>query len=114
TAAGSPVLATAAHPGWAATNLQSKDASAVRRAFMAFGNRFIAQDNKGGALPTLYAATADVPGAGYAGPSKLGELRGARTLVDGSAAAKDADSATRLWTLSEELTGVSFPDLTRA
>jgi NAD(P)-dependent dehydrogenase (short-subunit alcohol dehydrogenase family) len=114
TEAGSSVLAAAAHPGWAATNLQSKDASALRRAFMAFGNRFIAQDNKGGALPTLYAATADVPGGGYAGPSRLGELRGAPKLVDRSAAAKDAESAKRLWTLSEELTGVCFPDLALA
>jgi NAD(P)-dependent dehydrogenase (short-subunit alcohol dehydrogenase family) len=104
-AAGSSVRALAAHPGWAATNLQGGDASVVRRTLMAVGNRFIAQDNKAGALPTLYAATQDLPGASYAGPDGLGELRGGPTLVGRSAAASDPVSAVRLWQASEELTG---------
>ncbi|MGP8303006.1 oxidoreductase [Streptomyces inhibens] len=111
TAAGSPVRALAAHPGWAATNLQDADASALRRALMQLGNRFIAQDNKAGALPTLYAATQDLPGAGYLGPDGLGEMRGGPTMVGRSAAAADPESAKRLWTASEELTGVTFPAL---
>ena len=109
TASGSAVQALAAHPGWAATNLQSHDGSALRRAFMQVGNRFIAQDNKAGALPTLYAAVQDLPGASYIGPDGLGEMRGAPTLVGRSAAASDPESARRLWTVSEELTGVTFP-----
>ncbi|MFI0713925.1 oxidoreductase [Streptomyces inhibens] len=111
TAAGSPVRALAAHPGWAATNLQGADASALRRALMQLGNRFIAQDNKAGALPTLYAATQDLPGASYLGPDGLGEMRGGPTMVGRSAAAADPESAKRLWTASEELTGVTFPAL---
>ncbi|UKY49103.1 oxidoreductase [Streptomyces inhibens] len=111
TAAGSPVRALAAHPGWAATNLQGADASALRRALMQVGNRFIAQDNKAGALPTLYAATQDLPGASYLGPDGLGEMRGGPTMVGRSAAAADPESAKRLWTASEELTGVTFPAL---
>ncbi|MFE0377425.1 oxidoreductase [Streptomyces inhibens] len=111
TAAGSPVRALAAHPGWAATNLQGADASALRRALMQLGNRFIAQDNKAGALPTLYAATQDLPGASYLGPDRLGEMRGGPTMVGRSAAAADPESAKRLWTVSEELTGVTFPAL---
>ncbi|MFD8778458.1 oxidoreductase [Streptomyces sp. NPDC059916] len=109
-AAGSPVRALAAHPGWAATNLQSHDGSALRRVFMQVGNRIIAQDNKAGALPTLYAAVEDLPGASYAGPDGFGEMRGGPTLVGRSAAASDPASARRLWTASEELTGVTFPE----
>lgn len=109
TEAGSPVRALAAHPGWAATNLQSHTANPVVRASMVVGNKFLAQDDKAGALPTLYAATQDLPGASYVGPSGLGEMRGAPTLVGRSTAASDAVVARRLWTVSEELTGAVFP-----
>ncbi|MFG2530697.1 oxidoreductase [Streptomyces sp. NPDC048516] len=108
-AAGSPVRALAAHPGWAATNLQGADASVLRRAVMRVGNRVVAQDNKAGALPTLYAATQDLPGASYLGPDGLGEMRGAPTMVGRTAAASDPASARRLRRTSEELTGVTFP-----
>lgn len=110
-AEGSSVRALAAHPGWAATQLQSHDGSAVRRAFMAVGNRLIAQDNTAGALPTLYAATQDLPGASYVGPDGFAEMRGGPALVGRSAAASDPESAVRLWAASEELTGVTFPRL---
>ncbi|KUO20548.1 oxidoreductase [Streptomyces dysideae] len=109
TEAGSPIRATAAHPGYSATNLQSHAASPAARAFMKIGNRFFAQDDRAGALPTLYAATQDLPGASYVGPDGLGEMRGAPTLVGRSAAASDTATARRLWTVSEELTGVTFP-----
>ena len=109
TESGSPVRALAAHPGYAATNLQSHAGSAVMRGFMKIGNRFFAQDDSAGALPTLYAATQDLPGASYVGPDGLGEMRGAPALVGRSAAASDAGAARRLWTVSEELTGVSWP-----
>jgi NAD(P)-dependent dehydrogenase (short-subunit alcohol dehydrogenase family) len=113
TEAGSTVKATAAHPGYAATNLQSHSGSrVVAFAMKQLGNRLIAQDAAGGALPTLYAAVADIPGGSFAGPSGpfgLG-LRGAPTLVGRSAAAGDEQVARRLWTVSETLTGVSFPD----
>jgi NAD(P)-dependent dehydrogenase (short-subunit alcohol dehydrogenase family) len=109
TESGSAVRATAAHPGYAATNLQSHDGSALRRLLMRAGNRFVAQDNKAGALPTLYATVQDLPGATYVGPDGLGEMRGAPALVGRSAAASDPSTARRLWTVSEELTGVTFP-----
>ena len=76
---------------------------------MKFGNRFLAQDDKAGALPTLYAATQDLPGASYVGPDGLGEMRGTPTLVGRSPAASDPATARRLWTVSEELTGTRFP-----
>ncbi|MGW6738933.1 oxidoreductase [Streptomyces sp. NPDC055013] len=109
TESGSPVRALAAHPGYAATNLQSHAGSPLMRAFMRIGNRVFAQDDKAGALPTLYAATQDLPGASYVGPDGLGEMRGAPTLVGRTRAASDAEVARRLWTVSEELTGVSSP-----
>ncbi|WP_165985095.1 oxidoreductase [Streptomyces sp. YIM 98790] len=110
TAAGSSVRALAAHPGWSATGLQSHDASAVRRALMWLGNRVYAQDSKAGALTTLYAAVQDLPGASYVGPDGFGEMRGAPTLVGRTQAASDPATARRLWTVSEELTGVVFPE----
>ncbi len=109
TAAGSGVLATAAHPGYASTNLQFHSGRRVFDIVSGIGNRLLAQDEDGGALPTLYAATADVPGDSFAGPSGFMEQRGAPKLVGRSAAAKDADVARRLWDVSEELTGVRFP-----
>ncbi|MFH0176981.1 oxidoreductase [Streptomyces cacaoi] len=108
--AGSPVRALAAHPGWAATNLQGHDASFLRRLFMRLGNRLVAQDSRAGALPTLYAAVRDLPGASYVGPGGPFEMRGAPTLVGRSPAASDPAAALRLWTVSEELTGVTFPE----
>jgi NAD(P)-dependent dehydrogenase (short-subunit alcohol dehydrogenase family) len=109
TAAGSDVLATAAHPGYAATNLQSHSQRRSLDLVMAISNRLFAQDENGGALPTLYAAVADIPGNGFAGPEGFMEQRGAPKLVGRSAAAQDMDVARRLWDVSEELTGVRFP-----
>ncbi|MFK0151027.1 oxidoreductase [Streptomyces sp. NPDC090493] len=109
TEAGSHVRALAAHPGYAATNLQSHHASPLARLGMRLGNRVFAQDDRAGTLPTLYAATQDLPGASYVGPDGLGEMRGAPALVARSAAASDPAAARRLWTLSEELTGVRWP-----
>ncbi|HEY5197168.1 MAG TPA: oxidoreductase [Solirubrobacteraceae bacterium] len=109
TAAGSSVLATAAHPGYAATNLQFKSQRRVLDLVSSVGNRLIAQDATDGALPTLYAAVAAIPGNSFAGPSGLMEMRGAPELVERSAAAADAGVAGRLWDVSEVLTGVRFP-----
>jgi NAD(P)-dependent dehydrogenase (short-subunit alcohol dehydrogenase family) len=110
TEAGSPVRALAAHPGWAATNLQSHDANFLRGLALRLGNRLVAQDSRAGALPTLYAAVQDLPGAGFVGPDGMFEMRGAPALVGRSAAAGDPAVARRLWTVSEELTGVTFPE----
>jgi NAD(P)-dependent dehydrogenase (short-subunit alcohol dehydrogenase family) len=108
-AAGSGVLATAAHPGWAATNLQFHSQRRAMDLVSAIGNRLFAQDAHGGALPTLYAAVADVPGNSFAGPGGFMGQRGAPKLVGRSAAAQDMDVARRLWDVSEQLTGVRFP-----
>jgi NAD(P)-dependent dehydrogenase (short-subunit alcohol dehydrogenase family) len=109
TAAGSTVLATAAHPGYAATNLQFHSGRRSLDLLSALGNRLIAQDEAAGALPTLYAALAEIPGNSFAGPGGFMEQRGAPKLVGRTGAARDPDVARRLWDMSEDLTGVSFP-----
>ena len=109
TAAGSGVLANAAHPGYASTNLQFHSGSGIMDRISVIGNRLIAQDENGGALPTLYAAVADVPGNSFAGPSGFLEQRGAPKLVGRTSSARDMDVARRLWDVSEQLTSVSFP-----
>jgi NAD(P)-dependent dehydrogenase (short-subunit alcohol dehydrogenase family) len=109
TDAGSDVRALAAHPGWAATNLQQHTGSRLQNTLMQIGNKLIAQSDSMGALPTLYAATQDLVGGSYVGPDGFREGRGHPTLVGRSAASTDAETAAKLWTLSEELTGVGFP-----
>ena len=110
TAAGSAVLANAAHPGLVATNIYHHDGP--RRPvdlIWALANRLAAQSPAHGALPTLYAAVADIPGNSFTGPSHLAHMRGAPQLIARSAAAQDPDLARRLWTVSEQLTNVRFP-----
>lgn len=106
--AGSPVRALAAHPGYAATNLQSATTHPLQRFGMKIGNRVLAQNDAAGAAPTLFAASQDLPGASYVGPDGLGEMRGAPTLVGRTAAASDPETAKLLWDLSEQLTGVRY------
>src|SRR3954465_3592420 len=107
--AGADARAVAAHPGYAATNLQSHTGSRLQHVGMWIGNKLIAQSDEQGAWPTLYAATEDIAGNSYVGPDGFQETRGNPTLVGRSGAASDADVARRLWERSEELTGVSFP-----
>jgi NAD(P)-dependent dehydrogenase (short-subunit alcohol dehydrogenase family) len=109
TAAGSDVHAFAAHPGYASTNLQSRTEDKLQNLVMAIGNRVIAQSEEMGALPILYAATQDLPGASYVGPDGIGEQRGHPTLVGRTTRASDGEMARKLWERSEELTGVRFP-----
>ena len=108
-------IAVAAHPGYAATNLQTAGPQMENSGFgerlMLLANRVLAQSAADGALPMLRAATgADVTGADYFGPDGFQELHGSPKKVDCTARARNADDAARLWTLSEELTGVSYLD----
>jgi NAD(P)-dependent dehydrogenase (short-subunit alcohol dehydrogenase family) len=110
TAAGSATRVLAAHPGYAATNLQSGTANPVASRAMKIANRVVAQSAEHGALPTLRAATDDLPGGSYLGPDGRGEGRGTHpTLVGRSPEASDVPLAAKLWEASEKLTGVSFP-----
>lgn len=109
TEVGSDVRAVAAHPGYAATGLQGRTGSPVANLAGAIGNRLVAQSDTMGALPTLYAATGDLPGGVYVGPDGLRHLRGHPTVQAPAPRALDAPTARRLWELSERLTGVSWP-----
>lgn len=108
------LLALAAHPGFAATNLQSAGPSMRGRSLQARLtsqiSSLVAQSAAMGALPTLFAATApDIPGDSYIGPSGFGEQRGYPTFVGRSTAASSATDARQLWEASEALTGVIYP-----
>ena len=110
---GSGVLALAAHPGYAATNLQSvgpaMSGSKAQGALTSLANRLIAQSPEMGALPTLYAAVQPgLTGGDYVGPSGVGEMRGHPRSVRMTAAARDPLDAKRLWEVSEDLTGVTY------
>jgi hypothetical protein len=75
-------------------------------------NRLFSQSAAMGALPTLYAATADdVRGGDYIGPNGFGETWGHPKKVRSSARSHDLEAAARLWDVSEELTGVRFEAL---
>jgi NAD(P)-dependent dehydrogenase (short-subunit alcohol dehydrogenase family) len=107
--AGAPVASVAAHPGYAATNLQSAAAPRLDRLVMVVSNRVIAQSAAMGTLPILYAATEpDLPGGSFAGPDGPGEQRGHPTVVRARATAYDTGVARRLWEVSEQLTGVRY------
>ena len=108
-AAGSEIKSLAAHPGYAATNLQTAAAPAIDRIVMRATNLIVAQSAELGALPSLYAATAPgVAGGSYYGPDGIGEFRGHPHPSKPTAAARDPEKARQLWELSEELTGVPF------
>jgi NAD(P)-dependent dehydrogenase (short-subunit alcohol dehydrogenase family) len=108
-AAGSAIRSVAAHPGYAATNLQSAAPPLVDRLVMTVSNKLIAQSAEMGALPQLYAATyPGLEGGTYVGPDGVGEQRGHPKPVGSSGRARDEQVARRLWEVSEELTGESF------
>jgi NAD(P)-dependent dehydrogenase (short-subunit alcohol dehydrogenase family) len=110
----SPLISVAAHPGTAATNLVKPGAEGnrLKQTVMTVGVRIIGQSEAQGALPQLYAATAaDVHGGEYFGPNGIAENRGYPKRVDSSSASKDAATAARLWTVSEDLTGVGYEAL---
>lgn len=102
-AADKAILSVAAHPGYAATNLQSTSS------FFTWANNFFAQSAAMGALPTLYAALSpDVVGSDFIGPHALGGWRGYPIKTKSNQLSYDEAIAARLWQVSEELTGIKF------
>jgi NAD(P)-dependent dehydrogenase (short-subunit alcohol dehydrogenase family) len=109
---GLPLLVASAHPGYAATNLQTGQGNLLLEAFMKVGNVLVGQPERNGAWPQLYAATMpDVQPDDYYGPGSLGELRGSPKLAKRTAAAQDDLTAHLLWERSEQLTGVHYDAL---
>ena len=113
--AGSTVASVAAHPGYASTHLQAVGPEMRGQGWMTkvMGgvNKVMAQSAAKGALPTLYAATFPAIRSGdYVGPDGFGEQRGHPKLVGMPPSARDDAAASRLWTVSEDLTGVRYLD----
>jgi NAD(P)-dependent dehydrogenase (short-subunit alcohol dehydrogenase family) len=108
-ASGSTVSSLAAHPGYAATNLQSAAPPLLDRTIMRVTNALIAQSAEMGALPMLYAATKPgLDGGLFIGPDGFEEQRGYPKVVRPVRAGRDDETAERLWSVSEELTGVAY------
>jgi NAD(P)-dependent dehydrogenase (short-subunit alcohol dehydrogenase family) len=115
---GVPVKGLAAHPGYAATALMgtgistgstaekpSRTSTVLQAVFQRVG-----QPAEVGALPTLMAATADLPGSTYVGPSGPLQMKGYPRIVSPRRLAHDRDAQRRLWQISEEATDVRFLD----
>lgn len=112
--AGTTVTVAAAHPGYSDTHLQyvaaERKNSSLERGLMWLGNTLFAQPADRGALPSLYAATASgVISGDYIGPDGFQQTRGFPRKVGSNRRSRDTKIAARLWDVSEERTGVSFP-----
>ena len=112
----SDLVSVAAHPGYAATNLQAvgprMSGSRVMERLTDLGNAVFAQSAADGALPEpLRRHRPGVRGGQYFGPDRLFGMRGHPKPVSFVRAARDTETARRLWEVSEELTGVRFAAL---
>ncbi|MUM16994.1 SDR family NAD(P)-dependent oxidoreductase [Mycobacterium sp. CBMA271] len=108
-AAGAETVALAAHPGFSNTEL-ARHLTFLPESVTSAGMSILGQGADRGALPTLRAA-ADPTSAGgqYYGPGGIGEFRGYPKVVKSSKQSHDEALQQRLWSVSEELTGVRFP-----
>jgi NAD(P)-dependent dehydrogenase (short-subunit alcohol dehydrogenase family) len=107
TAAGSPLRALAAHPGYSHTNLQGASGRKLGDTLMSAVTKVVATDADFGARQTLYAASQDLPGDTFVGP-RFGQM-GRTQPVGRSRRARDTATAAALWSLSEQLTKTKFP-----
>ena len=106
-AAGARTISVAAHPGGSNTELATH---LPGMGFMRRRMSGLAQPAAMGALPTLRAATdPTITGGQYLGPARLFETRGHPIVVRSSSRSQDPALQARLWSLSEELTGLSVP-----
>ena len=108
--AGWGITSIAAHPGISRTDLLPNGAGPMSpTGLIRSWLWFLFQPAAQGALPTLFAATApNARSAGYYGPDRLGETRGLPAVAKVPPQAEDIHAAARLWTLSEQLAGMSF------
>lgn len=113
TAAGVPVTALAAHPGFAGTHLVANGQTGRARGGIATildaAVKVVSQSAQAGAWPSLMAATADLPGNTYVGPSGPGQYGGAPQVVGRTKLARDERAAAKLWEISEATVGLQYP-----
>lgn len=111
-AAGLPVTALAAHPGVATTRLMRNgplERIPFSQPIVETAMRAVFQSPAAGAWPVLMAATADLPGGTFTGPSRFGEWAGPPAVVTSSARSHSVEDQRRLWELSERTVGLSYP-----
>ncbi|HXS12482.1 MAG TPA: oxidoreductase [Acidobacteriaceae bacterium] len=107
----SKLMSVAVHPGISVTNIAGPGSDFKSRFMRQFG-RFLFQNDEKGALPTLYAATAtEARGGEYIGPDGRGEAGGYPKVVQPRPQALDEQAGRKLWSVSEQLTGVVYPAL---
>lgn len=107
--AGLPAKALVAHPGYSSTELVGKTGG-VGGQIMTAATKLLGQSADRGALPTLMAATADLPGSTYVGPGNPGQMAGLPTVVKARRRfVHDRTAQARLWELSEKATGIRYP-----
>jgi NAD(P)-dependent dehydrogenase (short-subunit alcohol dehydrogenase family) len=104
-----PVTAVACHPGYSATELMGKSRQGRIGQIMQAAFTLVGQPSSMGALPTLMAATSDLPGSSYVGPSNLFQMRGLPKVVKTRRLARDEAAQRKLWELSELATGLRYP-----
>ncbi|MFB6100425.1 MAG: oxidoreductase [Candidatus Nanohalobium sp.] len=101
--------AIAVHPGYSDTNLQARAAGGrIKTAGMKLMNKVAAQSAEKGALPTLYACTAELKGGEFIGPDGFKQMRGNPTKVQPDERAEDRELRQKLWEFSEDELGISF------
>ncbi len=112
-AADEPVKALAAHPGFSGTHLAANGqfgrGTGGVASILDATVKAVSQSPEAGAWPTLMAATADLPGDTYCGPSGFRQLSGRPRPVGRTRLAKDREAAARLWAISEETVGLRYP-----
>lgn len=112
-AAGAPVRALAAHPGFAGTHLAANGqygrSSGGIASVLDGGIKAVSQSPAAGAWPSLMAATADLPGGTFVGPGGPGQFSGSPRIVGRSRLARKAAPAAQLWEISEQTTDLRYP-----
>jgi len=103
-ACGSYILSVAAHPGVVRTGLFGH-VDGASGLLLDIGSRIVGQGVDQGILPTLFAATQDIPGGTFVGPSGFRQLRGFPGIVKSSKNGNNTELGQLLWQLSESLTG---------
>ena len=113
-AAGARLRSIPVHPGISRTSIvdNGPGMNGLKMLMLRVLSPFITQDDAAGALPTLYAATApEAQGGAYIGPDGFNGFKGSPTVEKPRPQALDEATAKRLWTVSEELTGIVYPPL---
>lgn len=96
------------HPGWSGTGISNVTGNDRLDRLVTGANKLLAQPAWRGALPTLFAATQDLPSCSYTGPDSWLGQRGYPTLAGRSSAASDPALATKWWQFAAEATGTDL------